>query len=755
VSPLAWLLGGELGAAGSLVWAGQGWMIALAAVGASIVFVASFVGARAVQWRIVETIGLLVALVGVVVAVARPSWVEEEGRTEQGRVVVLVDASRSMDVLEGGVKRSAAVQPILDAIDAERVEVLHFGDALRSGAPSEFDLPGTDLEGALDALAERVAGERLAAVVVVSDGIDRSGLRKRFRAEAAPADPRAPGPITVFQVGAAGELVDLGIRSVDSGGFAFLRSPFQIRAEIAGTGRPGVTVPVSLERDGVPITTRTVQLDERGEAIATFDVVPPEAGRFTYTVSVPIWADDAVPGNNALPIVVRVVRDRLRVLQVAGAPSWDVKMLRRFLKEDPSVDLVSFFILRTPRDMDAGWDEDELSLIQFPHEKLFTDELWSFDLVIFQNFDYEPYFSGMGGAFGRDGSRLLDNVAKFVREDGKGFVMIGGPRSFDLGKYDGTAVGDILPVRLGVQGDPVVEPPFKPVLTEAGRRHPITRLVDEDVENSEWWARLHEQDGMNRSLGAVPGAAVLLAHPNEVAPGGLPLPVLAVREVGAGRTMALAVDASWRWSFSEAAAGRGNQAYLRFWKNAMRWLVKDPTTGRVVATTARENYAMGDSVRISVRVRDESFEPVEGAAVAVTVSDGGEVPTVLEGVTTADGEAILEMVAQKQGAHRVSAVARGVAKAIGTSETVFAVTTRDPELDDVIPDPAFLRWLAERGGGRYHPPGTTGPIVRDASAGRTVWDRRETDLSRAPLLAGLVCLGAGVAWMARRRGGLR
>ena len=122
---------------------------------------------------------------------------------------------------------------------------------------------------------------------------------------------------------------------------------FLIRAHVQGSGFENKRVPVRLERDGSPISERTVQLDEQGRGEVAFNIRPDDVGRFTYEVSVPVYENDAVPSNNRSPVVIRVVRDRIRVLQVAGAPSWDVKMLRRFLKGDPLVDLVSFFILRT------------------------------------------------------------------------------------------------------------------------------------------------------------------------------------------------------------------------------------------------------------------------------------------------------------------------------------------------------------------------------------------------------------------------
>ena len=92
---------------------------------------------------------------------------------------------------------------------------------------------------------------------------------------------------------------------------------------------------------------------------------------------------------------------------------------------------------------------------------------------------------------------------------------------------------------------------------------------------------------------------------------------------------------------------------------------------------------------------------------------------------------------------------------VGSAETVYAVTMRDPELDEVVPDGAFLSWLSERTEGRWYDPGATGPILRDASAGRTVFDRHEVPLWRSPALALWIGLCAGLAWVLRRRNGLR
>ena len=80
-----------------------------------------------------------------------------------------------------------------------------------------------------------------------------------------------------------------------------------------------------------------------------------------------------------------VARQRVRLLHVAGRPTYDVRSLRRWLKSDESVDLVAFFILRTDEDNPMTSDDSELALIPFPVDELFTEHLPSFDAVVLQD----------------------------------------------------------------------------------------------------------------------------------------------------------------------------------------------------------------------------------------------------------------------------------------------------------------------------------------------------------------------------------
>src|SRR5690606_41984259 len=150
-------------------------------------------------------------------------------------------------------------------------------------------------------------------------------------------------------------------------------------------------VPVALRQEGEVVAQKTVSLGpKQPRQTVKLSFVPDRIGEFVFTVSVPVYEGEATSANNSETFVLKVIRDRVRVLHVVRRPSWDQRFLRTLLRNDPNVDLISFYILRTQQDQPRA-PEHELSLIPFPVDEIFDKQLWSFDLVVFQNFNYRPY----------------------------------------------------------------------------------------------------------------------------------------------------------------------------------------------------------------------------------------------------------------------------------------------------------------------------------------------------------------------------
>jgi uncharacterized membrane protein len=680
----------------------------------------------------------------------------------RNRFAVLVDASRSMSfpVEPDGPSRAEAAAAFLkdhraelerlsDRVDlewyafGEDVAPTDAAEAARGIAPRAGR---TDLLQALRAVASGAGGStrKLAGVLVVSDGADNARLAEGLVPEAR-AEVKALGvPVNAIAVGRSSPR-DLAIERVAVDDFAFVRSTVTVEATLRARGFGGETVQVALRREGAVVASTTVKL-ERGKDRYTVPLsfAPDRTGTFVFTVATPVQPGEAVAENNARSFVLRVIRDRVRVLLVAGRPSWDERFLRGLLKQDPNVDLVSFFILRTNAD-DPG-PQQELSLIPFPVAEIFGEQLKTFDAVIFVNFAYAPYR-------GLEIERFLPNLREYVRKGG-GLAMVGGEQSFGDARYGATPLAEVLPVS-PIDGTSMVEGEQRPQPTREGLRHPLTSLVPGDSQNLAAWAALPPITAVNLTHALAPGqgAAVLLEAPGVMIQG-RPAPVVAVREVGAGRTLAVTTDATWRWGFLASESGQGNRAYLRFWSSALRWLVRDPALAPVQVEPDAPAVEPGAPVGLSVSVRSPDWGPGAGRKVdAELVDEAGRSVAKGQAVAGPDGTARLELTPPGPGAYRIAAKADGRDGEVATA--AVAVRGAGPEDADAAPRPELLSALAEATHGAFEAlPG--GGLPRLAIADPEVVEigrRKAVPIwDRAWFLAALALSLAG-EWILRRRWG--
>lgn len=597
----------------------------------------------------------VLAALSVLVVVVQPALDLRAVTRIAGRVAVVIDDSQSMAENDG-----------LQKTRAERVNQWlseHAGelDALKGQNPIEYYTlsgpgrsvraqgPESDLLKALRApLASNDKTRPLSAVVLVSDGADTEALgqaatageRKKLLERIADVDV----PVNTVVVGGK-RSADLYVSAVIQDPIAFVRNTVKVEVRVEQKGLGALSVPVSLKRDGSLVTQQQAQVPATGAAKVQFEFVPSEVGEFVFTAEVPVQPDEAVTENNKREFIVKVVRDKIRALLVSGRPSWDERFLRRSLKLSPNVDLISFFILRTPSDFQAV-PQNESSLIPFPTHELFETELHTFDVVVLQNFDYRPY----------NMAYLLKNLREHVLNKGGALAMFGGESSFGGGAYAQTPLADVMPV--GMSTSEMDYRDFTPALTPAGEKHPLLRLAAGTQSRQKVIAGLPKLSGVMKVDGLAPGATALLVHPELKARDGSPMPIIAVREVGKGRTVAVTTDTLWRWTFSDKMRGETGQAYERLISQMFRWLMRDPEASRLRLVASRDRVRVGEAVDYTVRVLGPDYLPMAKAPVSLVVSEHGRPDTLASGETAEDGVYSFSYTVQHGGVIRATAEAR-------------------------------------------------------------------------------------------------
>jgi len=254
----------------------------------------------------------------------------------------------------------------------------------------------------------------------------------------------------------------------------------------------------------------------------------------------------------------------LRVLLVSGEPHAGERTWRNLLKSDASVDLVHFTILRPPEKQD-GTPINELSLIAFPTRELFQQKISEFQLIIFDRYARQGLLPMV----------YFDNIEKYVR-DGGAVLIAAGPDYASPTSLWRTPLDAILPAE--PSGD-ITEQPFRATLTDAGKRHPVTRgLEGSDSDPPHWsqWFRLVD-------IKRTDGTSVMQG------PDGKPLLVLA--HEGEGRVALMLSDQIWLW----ARGYQGGGPHLDLLRRLSHWLMKQPELEE-------------EALRLIVKGRDISVE---------------------------------------------------------------------------------------------------------------------------------------------------
>ncbi len=743
----------------------------------------------------------LLALVGLVAIAFELTLRVETVSTSGPRVVVLIDTSESMALADA---ESSQVDP-LARIDRLRtfwqahrdtfttweqagltVQYLGFSDRvqeLTNQQRSELQVETNGRQSNLTRALTELSGQRdprpLAAVVVMSDGLhapDPASQTPLFAVA-----EQLGVPISTVWSGAS-YLRDVSVADVRAGEFAFVENRTEFEVDLVSHGYASQPAKVQLQRDGEILHTTSVTLPDDGVILPLrFEVAPDRVGQFVFEVVVEPLAEEATTKNNRRAFIVKVLRDKVRVLHVAGRPDWDVRALRTLLRRDPNVELLSYYILRGLDDSQRESLTAPLSLIAFPTDELFESQLDSFDLVVLHNFDAANHQVG----------QYLSNIARYVREGGS-LVVIGGDMGLATGEYNNAQLNSLVPVDLG-RGTGMQITPFRPRLTEEGQHHPLTGwLREHKLEN--WQAlpqlRNHNPVAMARAAQDM-DTTVLLRHPADNTP------LLTVAEPAKGRVVVLATGDSWRLGFApDLPLVEGSRPYDLLWLRTIRWLLRDANSDRLQLETDRPSYPTGATVTLQARALTSSYRPAPDVSLGWDVrplarDDDQTKPAkptaVASGKWTTDslGRATVEVPQLVPGAYEAHAwerpkpsetaeAADAPQQNANTNESdkneqdrprarrVFLVGRDDRELSltDADPGQQLLERLAERTGG-VHIAAEGGdlpdavPQKSDlAATEQQVHSRRDVPLWDGWWALLLVVSSLGGEWLLRRRAGL-
>ncbi len=666
----------------------------------------------------------------------------EETLSEKPVLAVAVDTSASMgDAAGGKLSRAQRAEAFLrqwrtrSELEKFRVWWFAVGDGAESvpdGASRAWpaDGPESALAPAVNAVASRLEGQNAAGILLLSDGLDRSGAELSASARGVPvfAVELEPPPPAGATEKADASVADLAYP-------ARVTAKWEARLDAVlrrRTGAVAETMPVVLTLDGREAQRQTVSWSP-GETSkpVTFTFTPETPGALPGRVEIFPSGPDAEPGNNRREFMLEVADPENRVLYLEGAPRWEFKFLKRALTDAKGI-LLAAFVARPGGGFLAFAEEGGAARDRLPE---FTREgLGRYKSVILGNL-------AAAALKPEERAALRDFVDR-----GGGLLVLAGEQALAAdGMASSPPLAELLPA-VPEAGARFREGTFAVDVAAAGAGHPVLQGLGAE----------RAFPTLLSVLGPVRVAefsTVLLATADGA-------PVLVTRPFGRGRVALLLSDSFWHWQTGDSGDA-GRNLHRRFFTQLLQWLgpgrksldeqaalqvlLASPEAEMRKTLVVGARLEAGGGAELQCRIK-----PPSGPEIVLPMAPGTLGQSV--GMVPEQPGWLCEFRPGEPGNYAVTVSTRD---GLRTASARFLVKEPVLERTGAPADARWLRSLAEATGGRYAAwEERDGVWEKIPSAPRELRRTVEAPLwPRAWWIALLVALFAA-EWYLRRRSGL-
>lgn len=694
---------------------------------------------RLLLLRLSWTILLAILLTGPILVIS--GWIPQKNR-----LAVLLDTSRSMGIKFQGESRIERVKKLFAGGFLNKIadktgifpEVFSFADNVSPLSRQEIDQFSitadgnqTDISGAVRNVAGNLGEGSLLGLIMLTDGVSTSGENPLT------ALSNMRTPVYFIAPGADGESPDLALHLPRPPALGYLNSSVRVRGEVSLHRLATQSVEIKVLRDGEPFATAVATFSEdAGRAPFAFTIPCDTEGNFRFELSIPGVADELTADNNTAGFLLKVVRERLNVLAVSGHPNWDMKFIGNALAIDPNAHMVHWLRIRDDRWV-CSRDLQPERAVNVPQ---FAEDLKNADVLV------------LNGVSHRFLQALEGEIIRRLEAGSLGMLVLPANRSFAELGYTGTAIEARLPVVPGRElwrGNP-----GNMVLPSTETPYNFLRLVDDPVQNVEFFATLPKFDGLYEYDSIKPGSEILL---NSTVRGSSDLlPFMLQCRAGQGHIIMFTGGPLWPNGFRLVPTDRGFSPFSAMLVNMFKWLANRREDAQVSIDLPSSRGYVGQASNIRVWVLDSKNQLQANAQVMLTLRDEKGSASSLSCIETSErGCYEAAFVPALRGLYQIEAEARYQGRELGRASSEMLVEMPTAEFDDPVIKEALMRQLASETAGLFAGDNEADKIIAaiDAVPGQKL-ESRSADLRDSWLLLLVLLVLPMIEWYLRRTGGL-
>jgi len=646
-------------------------------------------------------------------------------------LAVLVDTSASMGITEKTVSRPDEVRTVLtqdiNQLLSKDFDIRYFAfNRVATAVKQElfdtlrFSAEGTDISSALKETARLSQTDSVRGIILLSDGNYNLGENPVLIAE------KIHIPVYSVGIGSVERECDVLISNVQYNEIMYTNTKNTITVSVQGSGFTDASAEVTLLSDDKLIEIRIIQLpDNYRERAVTFSFTPEEAKTVKLTVSVPPRPGETNTVNNKRDFFIKVLESKIQILLVSGRPNQDFPFLLRSLESNDRFSVTSA--------VQRGNTVDE------PGKEQKINQLHQFNVFILIDFPNGE-------------TDFLSKIRQEIIENKKPLLYI---RGAVLTNDYVNQLADIIPLS-GVTEIGKEEEIYLQIPPQA-LNHPVMRLVDDKEKNTALWQKLppvYTSSGIPIPAKGAEVLGVIDPLRTSKTARSVPAPVIIVSKINGRKGIFINAYNLWRWKLMAQRDASIENVYDTFFENCTRWLSSAEDSRTFSITPNKEFYKYGEQITINAQVYTETYEPLNDAAVRITVQKGGiSVDRILQSL--GEGKYSTTIDGLESGEYKISGFALKGDQQLGTATAQIMVGSFSFELMSTSLDSVLLLQISSAAGGKYFNARSVEALSSLVDDRPVIYHRSKTlAVSNTVWLLSIVIVLLCIEWFIRKRLGM-
>ncbi|EKD81540.1 MAG: hypothetical protein ACD_39C01760G0001, partial [uncultured bacterium] len=517
----------------------------------------------------------------------------------------------------------------------------------------------------------------------------------------------------------------------------YLNSSVRVRGEVSLHRIATGSIPVTVLRNGEFFVQTSADFASGTEKAGfAFNIPCDEEGSFRFELEIPTLTGELTNENNRTGFLLKVVRERLNIMALSGRLSWDLKFIGNALLTDPNAKTVHWSKLRDERWV-CSRDLKPERAVRSPD---MNEDLKIADVLILSGVSHDML------------RPVEEEIVRRVEAGTLGLLILPSSQSFAELGYQGTLFEKLLPV---VPGREIWRgTPGNLVLPSTETPYNFLRLLDDPIQNVEFFATLPKIEGIYEYDGLKSGSEVLI---NSTVRGNADLLPLMIRSrAGLGNVVLIAGGPLWPSGFRLVPTDRGFSPYSALVVNMCKWLANRREDAQVSIELASSRGYVGQGNNIRVWVMNSKNELQTNAQVMLNIKDERGNSTSLSCIETSEkGCYEAAFVPAFRGLHSLEAEARHQGRELGRAKSEILIEMPTAEFDEPVIKETLMAQLASDTGGVFVTVDQAKKIVEaiDSEPGQKL-ESKSIDLRDSWLLLIILLLLPMIEWYLRRIRGL-